>query len=132
MSDDATASLRVLDGARAQALERVCDALVPGSARVGPAVYIDAVLAQMPGPVREGALAAIDTLGAAAAAGDAALAAHAATPDFLMLRALACEAFYSDFVAPGRDVAGAWDEIDFRPPTTESLRKDWSFLGIAG
>ncbi len=42
---------------------------MPGSSRVGPVVYVDAVLAGMPPPVREDALAAIDALAPAAAAG---------------------------------------------------------------
>src|SRR5438105_11310081 len=35
--------VRVLDDARAAALERLCELLVPGSSRVGPAVYVDAL-----------------------------------------------------------------------------------------
>ncbi len=34
------------------------------------------------------------------------LAEHAGTPAFLQVRALAIEAFYSDFVAPGVDASG--------------------------
>ena len=131
MGSDAP-QLRTLDGAQAEALERLCDLIVPGSARVGPAVYIDAVMASMPPPVRDGVIASIETLGALAAGGADALAPHALTPDFLMLRALAVEAFYSDFVAPGRDAAGAWEEIDFHPPAAAALHKDWSYLGIEG
>ena len=41
------AQVTVLDSATAAALERLCDLLVPGSSRVGPAVYIDALLGQM-------------------------------------------------------------------------------------
>ena len=113
-------------------LERLCEAIVPGSARVGPVVYIDALLSQLPQAPREGALAAIERLGESARGGAEALAEHAATPDFLFLRALAVEAYYSDFVAPGVEAQGAWDEIDFHPPAAALLRKDWSFLGIPG
>ncbi len=116
--------LRVLDGDTAQMVEGVCDALVPGSARVRPAVYIDAKLAAMPEGVRGAALAAF----AALADGD--LSAAAGTPDFLWVRALAIEAFYSDFVAPGVDATGAWHEIDFNSPLATRLAKDWSYLGI--
>lgn len=120
------AALKVLDGARAVTLERLCEAIVPGSAAVGPVVYIDALLAGMPPGVRAGALASIDELGAA---GD--LAAHERTPAFGFVRALAIEAYYSDFVAPGRTAPGAWREIDFNSPLATRLAKDWSFLGIA-
>jgi hypothetical protein len=92
-------ALRALDDARATAVEALCELIVPGSAAVGPVVYIDAILAAMPPPVRE--------------------------------QALAIEAFYSDFVAPGRDAQGAWAEIDFAPPAAQRLRKDWSYLGVA-
>ena len=34
--------LQVLDAETARTVERVCDSIVPGSARVGPAVYVDA------------------------------------------------------------------------------------------
>ena len=37
---------------------------------------------------------------------------HALTPEFMTVRALACEAFYSDFVPPGAPGPGAWEEID--------------------
>ena len=84
----------------------------------------------MPAAHRDHLVAAIAELGELARAGAEALATRAATPEFLGLRALAVEAFYSDFVAPGLDVTGAWTEIDFRPPLAARLRKDWSYLGI--
>ncbi len=58
------------------------------------------------------------------------IAASLGTPDFLHVRALAIEAFYSDFVAPGVDASGAWAEIDFNTPLATRLAKDWSYLGI--
>jgi hypothetical protein len=116
--------LKVLDAATAETVEKVCDALVPGSARVRPAVYIDAKLAAMPEDVRAAAMAAFAVL----ADGD--LAAAAGTPGFLWVRALAIEAFYSDFVAPGVEATGAWQEIDFNSPLATRLAKDWSYLGI--
>ena len=124
--------LRTLDAGQTEALERLCEAIVPGSTRVGPAVYIDAQLAAMPEEVRAAAIAAIERLGESARGGAAALAEHALTPDFQWLRALAVEAFYSDFVEPGRAASGAWDEIDFHPPAAAALHKDWSYLGIEG
>ena len=48
------------------------------------------------------------------------------------MRALAIEAYYSDFVAAGREAPGAWREIGFDWTLTERLAKDWSFLGITG
>jgi hypothetical protein len=122
--------MKVLDEQRAAALEALCELIVPGSARVGPVVYIDALLARMSPPVRNHALESIDAL-APASGGSEALAEHERTPEFAFVRALAIEAFYSDFVAPGRDVQGAWAEIDFDPPAARRLRKDWSYLGIA-
>ena len=58
--------------------------------------------------------------------------AKSGTPDFFWVRALAIEAFYSDFVAPGVDATGAWEEIDFNTPLATRLAKDWSYLGIVG
>ena len=55
---------------------------------------------------------------------------HVGTPEFFWVRALAIEAFYSDFVAPGVDATGAWAEIDFNTPLATRLAKDWSYLGI--
>ena len=123
--------LRVLDEQRAAAVEALCELIVPGSARVGPVVYVDALVAGMPPPVRDGALAAIDALAPAAAKGTDALAEKAQTPEFGFVRALAIEAYYSDFVAPGKDGPGAWTEIDFNSPLATRLAKDWSWLGIA-
>jgi hypothetical protein len=124
-------ALRALDADRAKALEALCELIVPGSSRVGPVVYVDALIAGMPPPVQEGALAAIDALAPAAAQGADALAEHAQTPEFGFVRALAIEAYYSDFVAPGREATGAWAEIDFNSPMATRLAKDWSYLGIA-
>jgi hypothetical protein len=123
--------LRALDARRAEAVEALCELIVPGSSRVGPVMYVDALIAGMPPPVREGALASIDALAPAAARGAEALAGHERTPEFGFVRALAIEAYYSDFVAPGKEGPGAWDEIDFNSPLATRLRKDWSWLGIA-
>jgi hypothetical protein len=120
--------MKVLDEQRASALEALCELIVPGSGRVGPVVYIDALLAGMPPPVRDQALAAIDALTPPTAE---TLGEHERTPEFAFVRALAIEAFYSDFVAPGRETTGAWAEIDFNPPAAQRLRKDWSYLGVA-
>ena len=62
-------TLRALDERRAAAMEALCELIVPGSSSVGPVVYVDALLAGMPPPVQEAALAAIDALAPAAEAG---------------------------------------------------------------
>jgi len=117
--------MTVLDDTRAEKLAALCEAIVPGSSRVGPVVYVDALLARMPPPVRDHALASIDALDSER------LDEQERTAEFAFVRALAIEAFYSDFVEPGRDTDGAWAEIGFAPPTAERLHKDWSWLGIA-
>jgi hypothetical protein len=118
-------ALKVLDVEAARAVERVCEAIVPGSVRVRPVVYVDALLARMDEPTRGAALEAF----AKVAEGE--IADHVGTPEFGWVRALAIEAFYSDFVAPGVDAQGAWAEIDFSTPLATRLAKDWSFLGIS-
>lgn len=125
-------SPEVLDEQRREALEALCETIVPGSKRIGPVVYIEALLARMPEPAREETLAAIESLAEVADGGAEALRAKAATPEFMMVRALAVEAFYSDFVAPGAPGPGAWEEIDFNSPLATRLEKDWSYLGVKG
>jgi hypothetical protein len=119
----------VLDAHRSELVRRLCQLIVPGSERVGPEVYIDALLARMPDADREVTLASVDALESASGSTDA-LAERALTPEFMMVRALACEAYYSDFVAPGAAGPGAWSEIDFSPPLAARLDKDWSYLGV--
>ena len=124
-------ALQTLDETRGETVEALCELIVPGSSRVGPVVYVDALLTRMPAEARDGALAAIDSLAEAAANGADALAKHEQTPEFGFVRALAIEAYYSDFVAPGKEGPGAWTEIDFNSPLATRLSKDWSYLGIA-
>ena len=121
-----------MDEGRASALAALCEAIVPGSGRVEPAVYIDAKLAMVDEGTRAAALGAIDALADVADQGADGLAARAATPEFMTLRALAIEAFYSDFVAPGATGPGAWEEIDFRFPLADQIKHDWSFMGVPG
>jgi hypothetical protein len=120
----------ILDEGQASALAELCETIVPGSERVEPAVYIDAALAGMDAAGRDAALAAIDSLADVADGGPDALGARAASPEFMTVRALAVEAFYSDFVAPGAEGPGAWEEIDFQFPLASQVRHDWSYLGI--
>jgi hypothetical protein len=124
-------ALKTLDEKRAGAVEALCELIVPGSGSVGPVVYVDAALTGMPPGMRDFALAAIDALAPAAAQGADALAAQAQTPEFGFVRALAIEAYYSDFVAPGKDGPGAWEAIDFNSPLATRIAKDWSYMGIA-
>lgn len=122
--------LRVLDEKRASSVRAVCELIVPGCARTGAEVYIDALLARMPDGPRAGVLAAFDELAGPAAVGRDALAEHALSSAFGLARAMACEAFYSDFVAPGASGPGAWEEIGFAPPLATRINKDWSYLGV--
>jgi hypothetical protein len=110
----------------------VCELLVPGCARTAAEVYVDALLARMPKEAREQALVAFEALSEPAATGADALAEHQLTPEFQLVRALACEAYYSDFVADGAPGPGAWKEIGFAPPLAARLDKDWSYLGVGG
>jgi hypothetical protein len=123
-------ALRNLDEQRAAVLESLCETIVPGSIRVGPTVYIDAIMSEMPAPQREAIVQSIDALADAALSGADALRPHATSPAFQLIRALAIEAFYSDFVAPGAAGPGAWAEIDFNSPLATRLDKDWSYLGV--
>src|SRR5579863_8835626 len=102
--------MQVLDDQTAPLVRTLCDLMVPGSARVAPEVYIDALLARMPDGDRAATLGAFTAL----------------APPFMLVRALACEAFYSDFVAPGQAGPGAYEEIDFTIPLAARIKKDWS------
>jgi hypothetical protein len=119
-----------LDERRGSALEALCETIVPGSGRVKPAVYIDAKLALADDGTRGVALAAIDSLASIADAGPEALRERVATPEFLMVRALAIEAFYSDFVAPNGVGPTAWEEIGFQFPLATRIKHDWCYLGL--
>ena len=115
---------------RAEMAATIQAAALPGDGLRVEIDYIDAVLARMPEPVREHALAAVDRLAPWAASPEE-LAEHERTAEFAVVRALAIEAYYSDFVAPGREGPGAWTEIDFNTPLAARLAKDWRYLGIA-
>jgi hypothetical protein len=124
--------MRVLDAGQAELVRSVCELLVPGCARVGAEVYVDALLARMPAEEQAGAVACFAALAEPAARGADGLREVELTPEFQLARALACEAFYSDFVAPGAAGPGAWQEIDFNSPLATRLHKDWSYLGVSG
>ncbi len=124
--------MRVLDERQAELVRSVCELIVPGCARVGAEVYVDALLARMPSAERAGAIGCFEALASPAERGEAGLREVELTPEFQLARALACEAFYSDFVAPGADGPSAWEEIDFNSPLALRLNKDWSYLGVTG
>jgi len=127
-----TRALRNLDEGRAAVLESLCETIVPGSGRVGPVVYVDALMSAMSEPEREAVEQSIDALAEAAPGGAEALQPHAFTPGFLQIRALAIEAYYSDFLAPGAPGPSAYEEIDFQSPLAMRVKKDWAYLGVAG
>ncbi len=121
-----------LDPQRAAVLESLCETIVPGSAVVKPVVYIDALMSAMSEPEREAVEQSIDALAEAAPGGAEALREHALTPQFLQIRALAIEAYYSDFLAPGAAGPSAYHAIDFHSPLAMRIDKDWSYLGVGG
>lgn len=125
-----TSSLRHLDQGRAAVLESLCETIVPGSGRVEPLVYIDALMSNMSEPQRDAIRQSIDALAEAAPGGAEALRPHALTPAFLQVRALAIEAYYSDFKAPGAPGPTAYEEIDFHSPLAMRIAKDWSYLEV--
>jgi hypothetical protein len=127
-----TGQLRNLDQQRAAVLESLCEAIVPGSGVVRPVVYIDALMSAMSAPERDAVEHSIDALAEAAPGGAGALREHAMTPAFLQIRALAIEAYYSDFLAPGAPGPSAYHAIDFHSPLAMRIDKDWSYLGITG
>jgi hypothetical protein len=104
-------------------LQALCEAIVPGSAAAGTAEYVERAAAALPPPQRAFVAGALERLGDG---GD--LEKHAATPEFGLVRALAIEAYYSDFVADGRPGPGAWEVIDFNSPLARRLDKDFGYL----
>ncbi|HTU31515.1 MAG TPA: hypothetical protein VMF07_19140 [Solirubrobacteraceae bacterium] len=119
--------MRVFDDHTAGLVRDLCDLIVPGSARVWPERYIDAILARAQEDDRAAALGCIQALAPAAGSAEA-LAARAGTPEFALVRALAVEAFYSDFVAPGAPGPSAYEEIDFTIELASRVKHDWSYL----
>ena len=63
------AQMQVLDERQAGLVRSVCELIVPGCARTGAEVYVDALLAHMPDADRDHALAAFEALAEPAAAG---------------------------------------------------------------
>jgi hypothetical protein len=121
---------QVLSDSQAALVRSLCELVVPGSERVGAEVYIDAVLARLPEGDRAGMIACFTALADCVDGGEDALRERQFTPEFGAVRAMACEAYYSDFVAPGAAGPGAYEEIDFRFPLADRVKKDWSYLGV--
>ena len=118
------ADLQVLDAETARMVEAVCDAIVPGSARVRPAVYIDALLARMD----EGTAGSGARRFASLASGSRGAGRRRRTSSGCgRSRSRRSTATSS---RPGVDATGAWEEIDFNTPLATRLAKDWSYLGI--
>jgi hypothetical protein len=122
--------MQVLDERWAGLVRSLCELVVPGCERTHAEVYIDALLARMPDEARGGVIACFEALADCVEGGEDALRERQFTPEFGAVRAMACEAFYSDFVAPGAAGPGAWEEIDFRFPMADRINKDWSYLGV--
>jgi hypothetical protein len=122
--------MQVLSDPQAALVHSLCELVVPGCARVGAEVYIDALLARMPEDARADVIGCFEALGDCVEGGEDALREHQFTPEFGAVRAMACEAFYSDFVAPGAAGPGAYEEIGFRFPLADRINKDGSYLGV--
>jgi choline dehydrogenase-like flavoprotein len=104
-------------------LTAACEAIVPGSAAIGAVDYIERGLRRMSSGQEDALHAAIGVI------------AGARTPDgligtqaFEVVRGLAIEAYYGDYLAPGAPGPGGHAAIGFHPPAAARLRKDWSFL----
>jgi len=112
----------------AQVLDEVCEAVVPGSRAAGPVLYLDSVAFDLPEPVRNGLRSALEKVAVARENG-ASFDEIAGFGEFGLLRALAIEAYYSDFRQPGYVGPSAWDVTGYRAaPTALLTKQDWSFL----
>src|ERR1700712_626652 len=123
-------NLRHIEPEAAERVRALCDTIVPGSAAVGPEVYVDALIEELPESERAAALA--DLAQAATAAERGELASIAGTPAFERARVMAAEAYYSDFVAVEAPGPGAYRRVGFTLPLADKVRKDWSFMGVDG
>jgi hypothetical protein len=118
----------LLTADEAEIVARVCELLVPGSASVGPAVYVDAAAADWPEEQQMQLRAAIAALAPVREEGEAFLARHEGEPEFALMRALAIDGYYSDFAQPGYEGPTAWDDIEFNSEQARRLQKDWSYM----
>jgi hypothetical protein len=121
-------ALRFIGAEEGERVRALCEALVPGSAAVGPELYVDALVGELPEGERAAAIADLSEVAAAAERGE--LAELAGTPAFERARVMAAEAYYSDFQAAGMPGPRAYERIGFTFPLAQMVRKDWSFMGI--
>ena len=112
-------------------MEALCELIVPGSSRVGPVVYVDAILTNMPPLVRDDALAAIDKLAPAAAEGPMRWPSTSSPRSSRWSARSRSRRSTATSSLPARTGPGAWTEIDFNSPLATRLSKDWSYLGVA-
>lgn len=111
---------------------QLCEAIVPGSEHVGPAVYLDSIIADMDEAQQTFFLNALNDVSTVLAAGDD-WTKIANEAYFAPLRALAIEAYFSDFRQPGYDGPSAWDDIGYKSaPWANRAKQDWSFLKCYG
>lgn len=111
-----------------ETLQQLCEYVVPGSTPAGPTVYLDSLIADWPERQRDALHAVLEEIRTLLAAG-ADWAEITAKPYFSWLRALAIEAYYSDFRQPGYEGPGAWVATDFiSTPMAARAVQDWSFL----
>ena len=123
---------QVLSESQTALVRALCELVVPGCERVGAEIYVDALLARMPPEARAGVIGCFEALADCVEGGEDAVRERQFTPEFGAVRAMACEAYYSDFVAPRAAGPGAYEEIGFRFPLADRVKKDWSYLGVTG
>ena len=121
--------LRTFDDRAAEILAAICEAIVPGSARVSPVLYIDAVASGWPPEQRASLGGVLSVWAGVVEGGEAFVREQTLTPEFAWLRSLAIEAFYSDWAPKGYDGLRAWEQIGFDHPLATRLNKDFSYLG---
>jgi hypothetical protein len=123
------AELRTFNAREADVLAAVCEVMVPGSERVSPVLYIDAAASGWPAPQLNAVRAALASWDGAVDGGEDFVRERMFTPEFPMLRALAVEAFYSDWAPPEYQGPRAWEQIGYDHPLAMRLDKDFSYLG---
>lgn len=112
---------RLFGEAQAAVLSGVCERIVPGSDGAAAVDYIERAVAGMTAAEEDALHAAIGLLGGNGTT-------LPGTAAFGLLRRLAIEAYYGDYVLPGHTGPTPHETIGFTPPAAARLRKDWSFL----
>lgn len=112
--------------------EQFCEAIVPGSSHVGPAVYLDSIIADMPDDERSFFIDAFESMFVARSAGKS-WNDISSEEYFPRLRLKAIEAYFCDFRKPGYTGPSAWDDIDYKSASWAArARQDWTFLKCYG